>query len=118
MLGELQRGRGRAGASRVIVRTVGAATRAAGAVFLFTLSQLITPAASLPLLNSHGTRKRPSQPLVAHCCIRLPPRHIDGYDGDLEITVEWYQRDISGGDERRIFKRWTRDPSTGDPAQM
>eukprot|EP00966_Prymnesium_polylepis_P336562 7391637-Prymnesium_polylepis.1 len=35
--------------------------------------------------------------------------------GDLEITVEWYQRDISGGDERRIFKRWTRDPSTGDP---
>ena len=38
------------------------------------------------------------------------------YDkGDLEITVEWYSRDISGGDERRIFKRWARDERTGDP---
>ena len=26
--------------------------------------------------------------------------------GDAEVTVEWYERDISGGDERRIFKRW------------
>jgi hypothetical protein len=60
MLGELQRGRSRAGAVRALARTVSAATRAAGAVFLFTLSQLITPAASLPLLNSHGTRKRPA----------------------------------------------------------
>ena len=26
------------------------------------------------------------------------------YDaGDIEITVEWFQRDVSGGDERRIF---------------
>ena len=31
------------------------------------------------------------------------------YDvGDMEIEVEWFQRDISGGDERRIFKAWTR----------
>jgi len=30
------------------------------------------------------------------------------YDvGDLEIAVEWFQRDVSGGDERRIFKQWT-----------
>ena len=34
---------------------------------------------------------------------------------DLEVTVEWYNRDISGGDERRIFKRWMRDESTGSP---
>ena len=64
-------------------------------------------------------------PVPASCSPLLHPptspsrwNDIDGYDGDLEITVEWYQRDISGGDERRIFKRWTRDPSTGDPAQM
>ena len=25
--------------------------------------------------------------------------------GDLEIAVEWFQRDVSGGDERRIFLR-------------
>ena len=38
------------------------------------------------------------------------------YDkGDLEITVEWYSRDISNGDERRIFKRWARDESIDDP---
>lgn len=29
------------------------------------------------------------------------------YDaGDAEVTVEWFERDLSGGDERRIFKRW------------
>ena len=38
------------------------------------------------------------------------------YDkGDMEIEVEWYHRDISGGDERRIFKRWMRDEEAGDP---
>lgn len=26
--------------------------------------------------------------------------------GDYEVRVEWYERDASGGDERRIFKRW------------
>ena len=27
------------------------------------------------------------------------------YDpGDMEIQIEWFQRDASGGDERRIFK--------------
>lgn len=26
--------------------------------------------------------------------------------GDAQIAVEWLERDISGGDERRIFKRW------------
>ena len=27
------------------------------------------------------------------------------YDvGDMEIGVEWYERDISGGEERRIFR--------------
>ena len=30
------------------------------------------------------------------------------YDvGDCEIEIEWYQRDISGGDERRLFTAWT-----------
>jgi len=29
------------------------------------------------------------------------------YDvGDAEIAVEWFERDISGGEERRIFKSW------------
>ena len=29
------------------------------------------------------------------------------YDtGDVEFEVEWYDRDISGGEERRIFKKW------------
>ena len=28
------------------------------------------------------------------------------YDkGDVEFEVQWYDRDISGGEERRIFKR-------------
>ena len=35
--------------------------------------------------------------------------------GDMQIAVEWFNRDISGGDERRIFRRWARDESTGDP---
>ena len=26
--------------------------------------------------------------------------------GDLEIEVEWLQRDVSGGDERRTFRTW------------
>ena len=26
--------------------------------------------------------------------------------GDLEIEVEWLQRDVSGGDERRTFRKW------------
>ena len=31
------------------------------------------------------------------------------YDvGDMEMEVEWFQRDISGGDERRIFTSWKR----------
>ena len=31
------------------------------------------------------------------------------YDvGDMEIEIEWFQRDISGGDERRIFRAWRR----------
>ena len=31
------------------------------------------------------------------------------YDaGDMEIEVQWYQCDISGGDERRIFTAWKR----------
>ena len=37
------------------------------------------------------------------------------YDkGDVEFDVQWYVRDISGGDERRIFKRWTADEKTKD----
>lgn len=29
------------------------------------------------------------------------------YDvGDVEFVVQWYQRDISGGDERRVFRLW------------
>ena len=38
------------------------------------------------------------------------------YDAsDFEVEVEWFHRDISGGDERRIFKRWVRDKSVDDP---
>jgi hypothetical protein len=37
------------------------------------------------------------------------------YDkGDVEIAVEWFQRDISGGEERRIFKAWAPDEEAGD----
>ena len=29
------------------------------------------------------------------------------YDaGDAEVTVDWFERDLSGGDERRIFRLW------------
>lgn len=29
------------------------------------------------------------------------------YDiGDWEVWVDWFERDVSGGDERRIFRRW------------
>ena len=29
------------------------------------------------------------------------------YDkGDLEIEVKWLTRDVSGGDERRVFRNW------------
>ena len=38
-------------------------------------------------------------------------RVIHVYDaGDLEIDVEWFCRDISGGDERRVFKKWIGEP--------
>ena len=30
--------------------------------------------------------------------------HYDA--GDLEVEVEWMQRDVSGGDERRTFRAW------------
>ena len=41
------------------------------------------------------------------------------YDpGDLEIAVEWFQRDASGGDERRIFRAWTPDRASGDVGPM
>ena len=36
------------------------------------------------------------------------------YDaGDLEVAVEWFMRDVSGGDERRIFKAWTGNGEAG-----
>ena len=34
--------------------------------------------------------------------------------GDMEIEVQWFHRDISGGDERRIFRRWVADEEAGD----
>ena len=35
------------------------------------------------------------------------------YDaGDLELEVDWFQRDISGGDKRRIFRCWARNEGT------
>ena len=34
--------------------------------------------------------------------------------GDCEIAVEWFHRDISGGDERRTFKAWKADEEAGD----
>ena len=35
------------------------------------------------------------------------PNSRTHYDaGDLEIEVEWMQRDVSGGDERRTFRMW------------
>lgn len=37
------------------------------------------------------------------------------YDkGHLELAVEWFSRDISGGDERRIFKRWSGHDDAND----
>ena len=37
------------------------------------------------------------------------------YDvGDLEIAVEWFERDSSGGDERRTFKAWAASEEAGD----
>ena len=37
------------------------------------------------------------------------------YDkGDAEIDVIWFQRDVSGGDERRTFKVWATDEDTRD----
>ena len=37
------------------------------------------------------------------------------YDkGDCEIEVQWYQRDVSGGDERRTFRAWAADKETKD----
>ena len=37
------------------------------------------------------------------------------YDaGDVQIEVEWFQRDVSGGDERRIFRSWSKDVELGD----
>lgn len=34
------------------------------------------------------------------------------YDaGDLEIEIEWLQRDVSGGDERRTFRTWAATPA-------
>ena len=28
--------------------------------------------------------------------------------------MEWFERDVSGGEERRIFRRWAADTETGD----
>ena len=37
------------------------------------------------------------------------------YDkGDAEIAVTWFQRDVSGGDERLTFKAWAADEGMGD----
>ena len=39
------------------------------------------------------------------------------YDaGDAEVEVEWFQRDISGGEERRIFKSWAADKEAEENA--
>ena len=36
------------------------------------------------------------------------------YDiGDLEVQVQWYTRDVSGGDERRTFQLWKPDLEAG-----
>ena len=41
------------------------------------------------------------------------------YDaGDVEIEVEWFQRDVSGGDERRIFRSWSKDVELGDQGML
>mmetsp|Transcript_48538 Transcript_48538/g.96749 ORF Transcript_48538/g.96749 Transcript_48538/m.96749 type:complete len:157 (+) Transcript_48538:741-1211(+) len=34
--------------------------------------------------------------------------------GDFEIPVEWFQRDISGGDEQRTFKAWAANEATNN----
>ena len=37
------------------------------------------------------------------------------YDvGDCEIAVEWFERDVSGGDERRTFRAWTADKNANE----
>ena len=41
------------------------------------------------------------------------------YDaGDCEIAIEWFQRDVSGGDERRTFKAWVADTATDDAGPL
>lgn len=44
----------------------------------------------------------------------VPGTRIRYDPGDFEIEVEWLQRDVSGGDERRTFRLWRADP--GDEA--
>ena len=58
--------------------------------------------------------------------LRVEPEYTEGgsvagtagrvrYDpGDCEIVVEWFQRDVSGGSERRTFKVWAADEEAGD----
>ena len=67
--------------------------------------------------STHAAQVKPNVPLlvlngIAHnicnnpCIITLDIASGGRvrYDvGDMEIEVQWYQRDISGGDERRIF---------------
>ena len=31
----------------------------------------------------------------------------------MEVEVEWFMRDVSGGDERRIVKAWVADEESG-----
>ena len=54
--------------------------------------------------------------MIAHTHTQAGTQGRTRYDkGGMGIEVEWYHRDISGGEERRIFKRWARDESAGDP---
>ena len=39
--------------------------------------------------------------------------------GDVEVAVQWYHRDpAAGGEERRVFKLWTRNDAARDPGPV
>ena len=48
------------------------------------------------------------QPFTSAGTVPGTGRRVRYEAGDMEIEVEWFHRDISGGDERRIFSVWKR----------
>ena len=54
-------------------------------------------------------------PASTHIASGVVPGTRTRYDaGDLEVEVEWMQRDVSGGDERRTFRGWEATPTNAE----